>query len=366
MKILIDARLYGLENAGLGRYLINLISNLVRIDDHNSYTILLKSNYFDRLQLPASWQKVEANFGHYSWEEQIKLPILINKFDPDLVHFPHFNVPLFYSRPYVATIHDMLMHNQKGKQATTLSTLEYNIKRLGYRIVFDRAVHKSIRLIVPSYTVKQELESFYHLESNKIAVTYEGIESPKFSPHSKYKLSKPYFIYAGNAYPHKNLENAIRAVVQLNEEVNLIIVSARNIFVERLKKLITKNGWQKRIILLGFVPDDELASLFRKSLGFIFPSLSEGFGLPGLEAMAAGTVCLCSDIPVFKEIYKKDVIYFDPYNITSIKESLDMVIKMNKEEREKLIVSGKALAKTYSWDKMARQTLDVYESCSRL
>lgn len=366
MKILIDARLYGLENAGLGRYLINLISSLIKIDDHNSYTVLLKSNYYDRLQLPANWQKVLANFDHYSWEEQVKLPILINSLKPDLVHFPHFNVPLFCPRPYVVTIHDMLMHKQKGMSATTLPEWEYGLKRLGYRIVFDRAVRMAKKIIVPSNTVKQELESFYHLDSKKIVVTYEGVESPKFNYQTNIKLAKPYFIYAGNAYPHKNLETAMEAVVQLNEEVNLVIVSARNVFVERLKKLIAKNGWQKKVILLGFVPDDKLFSLFKHSLGFVFPSLSEGFGLPGLEAMAAGTVCLCSDIPIFKEIYNERVIYFDPRSVTSIEQSMEVVIKMDKNTREKMIENGKAFVKTYSWDTMARQTLAIYESCNRL
>jgi len=366
MRILLDARLYGLENAGLGRYLINLVAGLTRVDEKNNYTILLKSNYYNQLQLPPNWQKVKTEFKHYSWEEQIKLPLLMQHLNPDLVHLPHFNVPIFCSKPYVVTIHDMLMHKQKGKAATTLPLWEYGIKRIGYRIVFNQAVRGSRQIIVPSNTVKQELVSYYNLNPEKIHVTYEGVNEPEFGDISKIKPDKPYFIYTGNAYPHKNLEKAMEAVVQLNKEAVFVIVSSRNVFVERLRKLINKNNWQKKVILLGFVSDENLSSLYRNSLGFVFPSLFEGFGLPGLEAMAAGTLCLCSDIPVFREIYKDKAIYFDPQDISSIEESLEKVVTMPKEERSKMIESGKYFVKSYTWDKMAQLTLEIYESCINL
>lgn len=362
-----DARLYGLENAGLGRYLINLITGLIKIDEKNNYTVLLKGNYFDRLQLPLNWQKIKTRFGHYSWEEQIKLPFLIKSLNPDLIHFPHFNVPLFCPKPYVVTIHDMLMHKQKGQAATTLPVWEYSVKRIGYRVAFDRAIKEARRIIVPSNAVKQDLISYYpKLLPEKINVTYEGVSEPEFGGSSKIKIDKPYFIYTGNAYPHKNLEKAMEAVVQLNKEIQFVIVSSRNVFVERLKKLINQKGWQKKVILLGFVPDEKLSSLYRSSLGFLFPSISEGFGLPGLEAMAAGTPCLCSDIPVFREIYKDKAIYFNPRDVGSIKKAMEMVLGMAKEERNKIIEEGRVFVKSYTWDKMAKLTLDVYESCSSL
>lgn len=175
--------------------------------------------------------------------------------------------------------------------------------------------------------------------------------------------TKPYFLYVGNAYPHKNLAKAIEAVVQLNEEVKFVIISSRNIFVERLQKLVDKNKWQDKVVLPGFVPDEDLGSWYRNSLGFVFPSLSEGFGLPGLEAIAAGTICICSDIPVFKEIYQDKVLYFDPQSVSSIKEALQKVLEMKTEIRNKMIADGKEFVKRYSWATMAKQTLEVYESC---
>lgn len=184
------------------------------------------------------------------------------------------------------------------------------------------------------------------------------------------KESNLYFLYVGNAYPHKNLKRLIEAMVNLNkkvkENIELYIVSSRNVFTKRLEKLTAELKAEEYIKLLGFVPDEKLKDLYRKSLAFIFPSISEGFGLPGLEAMNAQTLVACSEIPVFKEIYKDVPIYFNPFDVNSISDSMKLVLDMDPEAREKRIEKGLSLAKTYSWSKMAKETLDVYKSCFSL
>ncbi len=184
------------------------------------------------------------------------------------------------------------------------------------------------------------------------------------------KESNLYFIYVGNAYPHKNLKKLIEAMVKLNkkvkENIKLYIVSSRNVFTKRLEKLIDKFNAGDYVKLLGFVPDEKLKVLYKKSLAFVFPSISEGFGLPGLEAMNAQTLVSCSDIPVFREIYKDVPIYFNPFDVNSISDAMKLVLDMDAEAREKRIEKGLALAKTYSWSKMAKETLKVYESCFSL
>lgn len=174
------------------------------------------------------------------------------------------------------------------------------------------------------------------------------------------EFNSPYFIYTGNAYPHKNLERAISA--SLNLKINFCIVSSRNVFTKRLAKLIKKTGAQEYVKLLGFVEDEELDKLYKNSVGFIFPSLSEGFGLPGLEAMKAGTILLASNIPVFHEIYGTHAIYFDPRNVKSIEDAMKKALSLTKVEGEKMIRENKAFVKRYSWKKMAQETLDVYNS----
>lgn len=363
MRILIDGRLYGLENAGLGRYLNNLIAELSKIDSENEYILLLRKKYFDTLTLPTNWKKVLTDFRHYSFKEQFILPGLIKKENPDLVHFPHFNIPVLYSGKYVVTIHDLLMHKQIGLSATTLPAPIYFIKRLAYRFVFDRAVNRSAAVIVPSYAIKNELEKIYKGISNKVSVTYDGLDE-KISTTNGTKIDSTYFVYTGSAYPHKNLKRLIQAMVHLNvnrnKKIRLMIASARNAFTKRVEKMIAEHGAGNLVKLLGFVPDNELGTLYKNSLAFVFPSLSEGFGLPGLEAMNAGTLVLASEIPVFKEIYGSHAIYFNPLDFSSIEKVMKSASEMEPTERKNRIEEGQKFAKKYSWAKMAKETLKVY------
>jgi glycosyltransferase involved in cell wall biosynthesis len=365
MKIVIDGRLYGLENAGLGRYIKNLVSELVRIDSKNDYVLLLRKKYFDLLELPKNWKKVLIGFGHYGFGEQLILPGLVENEKPDLVHFPHFNVPVLYSGNYIVTIHDLLMHKQIGLASTTLPAPVYFIKRLAYRFVFDCAVKKSKAIIVPSRAVKDELSMEYNNVSNKTHVTYEGLDN-KISNEKGINIDTPYFVYTGNAYPHKNLKRLIQAMVHLNnnrdEKIQLLIASSRNVFTKRIEKIIKDLKAGSFVRLLGFVPDSKLGGLYKKSLGFTLSSLSEGFGLPGLEAMGAGTILLASDIPVFKEVYGSNAVYFNPQESSSIQKAMEKVLDMNPTERKKRINEGQQFAKKYSWATMAKQTLDIYKN----
>jgi len=175
MRIVIDARLYGLENAGLGRYTINLVNELQKLDKSNEYFILLRKKYFNQLNFNSNWKKVLVDINHYSLQEQVKLPKIIKDLRPDLVHFLHFNVPVFYKGKFIVTIHDLLMHKQRGLEATTLTPSRYFLKRLGYKFVFGNAVKKAIKVIVPSQAVKDEICYYYKLNPEKVIVTYEGI-----------------------------------------------------------------------------------------------------------------------------------------------------------------------------------------------
>lgn len=373
MKILLDARMYGLENAGIGRYLIYLIKELGKYDNKNRYVVLLRKKYFRSLKLPSNWKKVSADYSHYGFVEQIKLPGLIKRNRVDLVHFPNFSVPILFKGKYIVTIHDLTMHRQ-GRDASTLSFPIYILKRNVYKYVFRYAVRTSIKIIVPTKSVKRELVDYYQTPGEKIEVTYEGI-SKKFKANSanvgpvlkKYKLkANNYFIYVGNTYPHKNISRAIEALVRLNEDreekVTLAIASSRDVFTKKLEKEIGKYSAEKYVRTLGFVEDEDLIVLLKKSIAFIYPSLSEGFGLQGLEAISSGTIVIASDIPVFKEVYKDAAIYFNPFDFASIEKAMKEVLQIKPKERVELIEKGQKFIKRYSWSKMAKQTLNLYEN----
>src|SRR5579859_7805504 len=174
MRVLIDARFYGLENAGLGRYTINLINELQRIDNENKYVILLRRKYYESLKFQNNFEKVLVDIRHYSIDEQLRLLGIIKKYNPDLTHFLHFNVPLNFNGKFIVTIHDMTMHNQKTEASNLLLPI-YLVKHFAYKKVFEHAVKSSCKVIVPSEFVKNELVKNFKILREKITVTYEGI-----------------------------------------------------------------------------------------------------------------------------------------------------------------------------------------------
>lgn len=175
-----------------------------------------------------------------------------------------------------------------------------------------------------------------------------------------------YFIYIGNAYPHKNLDRLIDAIVLVNvkygQTVVLKIVSGRSVFIERLKKQIKSKKASKLVEIIGFVSDYELDTLYKNSVAFVFPTLAEGFGLPPIEAINAGTLIVVSDIPVLKEVYEDSAIYFDSLDVNSIADALKKVINMKNDQRKVKISYAQEFIKKYSWSKMAKETLKIYES----
>ncbi len=378
MKIVLDARMYGLEHTGIGRYTINLIDSLSKIDSKNNYTVLLRKRYFNSLDLPNNWKKVLADLRHYSLSEQLLLPKILNKQNADIVHFLHFNVPIIWKGKFVVTLHDMTMHKQ-GKNASTHPLPLYYAKKYPYKKTYKKAVDSSLKIITPTNAVKKELMKYFNVKAEKIEVIYEGLEDI-FIEHKlrvnekkmmeKYNLKEgKYLFYYGNLYPHKNIERAIEAVNSFNKnnksKLTIAVASDHNKFSKKLNEFVKKKDFQNDVQMLGFVPDEFLRILLKNSLAMIYPSFSEGFGLQGLESIASGTLLLASDIRVFKEIYKSAATYFNPHDFSSITDAITDVAALNVKSRSKIIIQNQKLIKQYSWSKMAKQTLQLYKNVAR-
>ncbi len=374
MKILIDARMYGLEHAGIGRYVMNLVNQIEKLDKNNDYLILLRKKYFRALRFKNKrFKKILADYSHYSFKEQIFLPLQLIKLKPDLAHFPHFNVPIFWWGKQVVTIHDLIKHQSKGSETTTRWRPFYWLKYWVYKLVMAIAIKRAAKIVVPSQWWKSELISRYKLSQGKVVAIYEGVgESfwkPNMSPREangileKYDIQEPFLIYTGSLYPHKNVERLVRAAKRLR--LVLVVVCARSIFYQRFMRKVAHLEAEKFVNFAGFIPDNELAALYQKAEAFVLPSLLEGFGLIGLEAMATGCPVLASAIPVLKEVYGEAALYFDPTDIEDLVKKIKKVIQ-KKKLRERLKKQGLKQVKKYSWQKMAKQTLGVYESCFSL
>ncbi len=174
MRIGIDARFYGSAGKGLGRYTQKLIIHLEKIDRENEYFVLLRQENFDQYQPQNSnFHKVLANYPWYSWQEQIFLPFQLARLKLDMVHFPHFNIPLFYFGKFVVTIHD-LTHGQSTSAASTRRSLPFYFKKLIYSLVIKSALKRAQKIITVSEFVKQSIIKEYKIRPDKITVTYES------------------------------------------------------------------------------------------------------------------------------------------------------------------------------------------------
>lgn len=371
MKIGIDCRIWGVRHGGIGRYTQELVQNLQKLDKKNEYVLFCRASDIDDITTGKNFRKVLADIKHYTFAEQLMLPRILTRENLDLLHVPHFNVPVLYKGKFVTTIHDLTWHEIKGLGVTTLSAPAYYFKYVAYRSVVKKTVSRAVKIIVPSNAVKKDLTRRFSLQPEKVVVTYEGATIQKLNTQSKkdillkYGIKKPYILYVGSLYPHKNVEIVALALKTLAQPVpTLVIVSARNVFAKRFETFLKEIKASNLVRMVGYIPDKDLARLYKGSQGYIFPSLSEGFGLPGLEAMAYGTPVIASDIPVLKEIYGSAAIYFNPRNEIDIAAKIRQIV--SGESLSKLLIKkGKERVKKFSWEKMARETLGIYNSLSK-
>lgn len=363
----IDARLW--NQTGIGRYIRNLVIHLQEIDKKNTYVLFIISTDFDDVNSVVKggeFKIIKVNIPWHSIREQIEFPKLLNSFYLDLVHFPYFSVPIFYNKPFVVTIHDLIINHFPTGRATTLPLPLYGLKRMGYNFILSQAVKKAKKIVVPSYSTKAELLDHYGVKESRIIVTPEGVDARVVRNKSKADVKKsPYFLYVGNAYPHKNLEKTLEAfdLFRLkNPEYTFVFVGKPDYFYKRLQKFVTLTNIS-HVEFTGYVSDRKLAELYSSAAATVVPSLMEGFGLTALEALFMGTPVIASKIPALEEVCGKAALYFDPNSVESITTVFEKCSQMSQEDRKSLIQEGLIQSKKFTWEKMAIDTLDVYNSC---
>lgn len=371
MKIGIDARFFGPFGKGLGRYTEKLVTHLEKIDSENEYVIFLREeNFNDYTPARDNFTKAKAHFKWYSLEEQLQMPKLLRSYHLDLVHFPHFNVPLFFNDPFVVTIHDLIIMHFPTKRATTLGPVKYALKQFGYKRVISHAVNNSKHVITVSEFSKKDIQNYFGKKANPISVTYEATFDQNKSDVSmddlrnRFAITSPYILYVGNVYPHKNIEVLVDAFARLKnkkaiQNLSLVLVGKDDYFFERLKAYVDSKNVSD-VIFTGYASDEELISLYKNAQMYVFPSLYEGFGLPPLEAMSYGVPVLSSDRTCLPEILGDAASYFDPKDVSSLERNIERV---HSDARLQSEMSKKGLeqVKKYSWDALAKETLNIYK-----
>lgn len=370
-KIGIDARFYGPETKGIGRYTQEIVDHILDIDNTNDYVIFLSKDSFDNFKITKSnVKKVLADVRWYTIKEQIVMPRLIKQEGLDLMHFPHFNVPLYCPVDFIVTIHDLILTKFPTTRASTLSPIIYWFKNLAYRAVIFSAVRRAKKIIAVSQYTKEDIINKFGVDKEKVVVTLLGLTETFFQPQKnnqevlkKYNIRRPFVLYVGNAYPHKNLELLIRVFSKLSErqkDIQLVMVGKTDYFYKRLKEYAKNyNSDGRKIIFTDFVADEDLSFLYRQALIYVFPSLYEGFGLPPLEAMSQGCPVLSSNESCLPEILGEAADYFNPKDENEMLGKIEDLMA-DDIKRERLINKGKVRIQNYSWSRCAKETLVLY------
>ncbi len=371
MRIGIDCRMYSSGFTGIGRYVYELTENLFEIDKQNQYILFFNEPEYSAFSPPnKNIQKILVNAPHYSFHEQTRFLHVLNRAKLDLMHFTHFNAPIFYRGPSIVTIHDLTLSFFPGKKMTSF------FQRFAYHITIKKALAKAKKIIAVSEHTKKDLRQLFHIPSEKIEVIYEGInadfhkiktEDQAYIQETikKYDIHEPYLLYTGVWRSHKNLARLLEAFHILKHEYDFdgsLVITGRPdaLYQPELEQKTLSLQLENDIIFTGLVSDMELVLLYNGSLAYVFPSLYEGFGLPPLEAMQCGVPVVAANSSSIPEICGKDnAVFFDPHDPKDMAQKIYEVISQ-KSLREKLVTNGFKRVKQFSWRKMAEETLKLY------
>lgn len=356
-KIVIDAREL---RTSTGRYVERLLHYLQEIDYENSYQILLKPKDMDTWKpVNPKFRKVECKYKEFSFSEQIGLWRFINKLDADLVHFGMVQQPILYTGKTVTTMHDLTTARFRNPDK---NFVVFWLKQQVYKWVNKRVAHKSGGIIVPTEYVKDDVARFTGANSRKITVTYEAADKITEPAEIIEQLQgKRFIMYVGRPQPHKNLGKLIEAFAiakQSNPELMLVLAGKKDSLYKAHERTVSRLSIPD-VVFTGFVSEGQLRWLYEHTVAYVFPSLSEGFGLPGLEAMVHGAPVVSSNATCLPEVYGDAALYFNPDNPDDMAAKIKQVATSDKV-RQELITKGRQQVAKYSWRRMAEQTLAVY------
>lgn len=354
--IAIDARII---NSSTGTYVERLLTYLQELDTPHTYTVIVPTkDKFYWTPLNSRFRIKTVDFANYSLGEQIGFKRFLDDLAPDLVHFCMPQQPVRYTGRTVTTFHDLTLLKTWNSDK---NWLVYHIKQTIGRWVFAQVAKKSDLIIVPSQYTSDELIKFSGISPEKIRLTYEAADAnpteltPYPVPHEQFIL------YVGQYSDYKNirrLSDAHQKLLDKYPNLGLVLVGRKKKDALALERYITDRGY-RNIHFTGFIPNAQRDWLYQRCQAYIFPSLMEGFGLPGLEAMGYGAPVISSNATCLPEIYGDAALYFDPTDIDDMSHAIDRVL-LDGHLRSRLIERGKLQHAKYSWQRMAEQTHDAY------
>lgn len=356
MHIAIDARII---NSSTGRYVERLLHYLEKVDKTNHYSVLVRAKdetYWTPIN--DNFQVRVAEFDNYSFSEQLGFKKYLDDLNADLVHFCMPQQPVLYKGRRVTTVHDLTLLNTYNSDK---NWFVFHAKQLVGKYVFKHVGRSNKAIITPTKYTKQAFVDFAHIDEKKVIVTYEAAEVTPGNMEQYDLPFKRFIMYVGQQPDYKNvrrLGDAHQKLLTKYPDLGLVLVGKLADDTKANKAYFESKGY-RNIHFTGFVSDGQRDWLMQDCAAYVFPSLMEGFGLPGLEAMAAGAPVISSNATCLPEVYGDAAEYFNPYSVDDMAATIERVIS-DPNLQKKLITAGSKQVKKYSWKRMAEQTHQVY------
>ena len=376
MRIAIVTLVTPVQKRGIGNYVVNLINGLQQVDTDNEYYIFVGSDTRDLFDLhAANFYPVVVPLRHdprwllrpvyFVWQNSfIALPLARRRID--VLHLPNLLPLAVPFVPTVVTVPDL----------TEFKVDKYGTFRQFYRKFLPHLiVRTSSRIITISENSKRELVEETGVFPDKVDVTYlaPGVVHSGSVDHKdngrvllreRFGIEDDYILYVGSWLPHKNIPRLLSAFAKLKKGAgirqSLVLVGKADSTLRSLLEKAHELSIEDHVIVTGYVPDDELPILYAGADLFVFPSISEGFGMPILEAMTYETPVITSNVSSLSEIAKDAAVTIDPFSVHELADAMLTVLN-NDDLRNSLIARGKERAKQFSWTTCAKQTVDVYK-----
>jgi glycosyltransferase involved in cell wall biosynthesis len=337
-------------------YLRELLAALAAIDTTNQYFVFTNRETGRDLvphQPNFTWrpQAVRATFrpARILWE-QTMLPLEAVRCRLDVLFNPGFTAPFAAPCPSVTTFHDL--QHKRHPEYFRWFDLPF------WRLLLWNAAHRSRGLIAVSEATRADLLRFYGLPAGRISVVPHGV-SPDFFGLDRSNI-QPFLLCVSTLHPHKNLERLIRAHARSRQGMRLVLAGMRGFQTQAIEKLIAELGLKDAVELTGWLARPALLDLYRRAHAFVYPSTFEGFGMPVLEALAAGIPVACSDIPPLREVAgsgcEEAALFFDALDEGAMAAALDRIAG-DEDLRRKLAAAGPERARPFTWRRAAEATL---------
>jgi len=358
---------------GIGTYIRNVVRNLARLDERDTYFLIGPSAKVAEFgSLPANFKAAELAAADNTLKGWVEFRAIVRRLDCDLAHIPHmFWMPRGLACPYVLTVHDLLEHMYATRNFSS-------VRRSLHFYLTRRVLRTAARVIAVSQFTKNEIEKLLGIPDERIEVVYNAIDERFLHGHAsdtdrqmiaeRYQVTYPFLLYAGAIRPHKNVVRIIEAFSALKNELakerrygdlKLIIIGDDLSSHPRLRRTVVSGGVQNDVRFLGFVPIEVLRIFYDVAKVFVFPSLYEGFGLPPLEAMAHGTPVVTSNTSSLPEVVGSAALTVNPENVFEIRRALQQAL-LDGEVRERMKRTGYEQAARFSWESSVARILEIY------